>query len=115
MKSLLDTHTFIWWDSDPSKLSPRALAVLRDPAAVILLSVVSVWEILVKSHLGKLSLRLPLDPEIARVFTTAESVDSVLRALITTMPAAPQSSPRAARTTSPPGHPKRRHERHPIG
>jgi PIN domain nuclease of toxin-antitoxin system len=22
MKLLLDTHTFIWWDSDPSKLSP---------------------------------------------------------------------------------------------
>jgi hypothetical protein len=27
-----------------------------------------------------------LDPDIARVFTTAESVNSVLRALITTMP-----------------------------
>jgi hypothetical protein len=31
-----------------------------------------------------------LDPDIARVFTTAESVNSVLRALITTMPTAPQ-------------------------
>ena len=31
-----------------------------------------------------------LDPDIARVFTTAESVNSVLRALITTMPAAPR-------------------------
>jgi PIN domain nuclease of toxin-antitoxin system len=66
MKSLMDTHTFIWWDSEPSKLSPRALAVLMDPAAVILLSVVGVWEILVKSHLGKLSLRLPLDEILAQ-------------------------------------------------
>jgi PIN domain nuclease of toxin-antitoxin system len=66
MKSLLDTHTFIWWDSDPSKLSARALTVLGDPSAVILLSVVSVWEILVKSHLGKLSLRLPLDQILAQ-------------------------------------------------
>ncbi|HEY2158910.1 MAG TPA: hypothetical protein VGH33_24985 [Isosphaeraceae bacterium] len=31
-----------------------------------------------------------LDPDIARVFTTAESVNSVLRALITTMPTAPR-------------------------
>ena len=66
MKALLDTHTLIWWDSDPSKLSPRALAALMDPAAVILLSVVGVWEILVKSHLGKLSLRLPLDQILAQ-------------------------------------------------
>jgi PIN domain nuclease of toxin-antitoxin system len=30
MKLLLDTHAFMWWDSDPTKLS--ALAALRDPA-----------------------------------------------------------------------------------
>jgi hypothetical protein len=30
MKILLDTHAFIWWDSDPSMLSPRALAVCQD-------------------------------------------------------------------------------------
>ena len=35
-------------------------------AAVILLSVVSAWEILVKSHLGKLSLRMPLDQILAQ-------------------------------------------------
>jgi hypothetical protein len=29
---------------------------------------------------------ISLDPDIARVFTTAESVNSVRRALITTMP-----------------------------
>jgi PIN domain nuclease of toxin-antitoxin system len=66
MKALLDTHTFIWWDSDPSRLSAKALAVLHDPASTILLSVVSVWEILVKSQLGKLTLRLPLDQIIAQ-------------------------------------------------
>jgi hypothetical protein len=30
-----------------------------------------------------------LDPDIAQVFTTAEAVNSVLRALITTMPPSP--------------------------
>jgi PIN domain nuclease of toxin-antitoxin system len=66
MKALLDTHTFIWWDSDPSRLSAKALDVLHDPASTIFLSVVSVWEILVKSQLGKLTLRLPLDQIIAQ-------------------------------------------------
>ena len=32
MKLLLDTHAFIWWDSDPGRLSATALAALRDPA-----------------------------------------------------------------------------------
>jgi PIN domain nuclease of toxin-antitoxin system len=69
MKALLDTHTFIWWDSDPSRLSAKALTVLHDPASIILLSVVSVWEILVKSQLGKLTLRMPLDQIIAQQVT----------------------------------------------
>jgi PIN domain nuclease of toxin-antitoxin system len=60
MKGLLDTHTFIWWDSDPSKLSVQALTFLQDPANTVLLSVVSVWEILIKLQLGKLTLSAPL-------------------------------------------------------
>ena len=30
MKVLLDTHAFIWWDSDPTKLSPQARAACED-------------------------------------------------------------------------------------
>ena len=44
MKLLLDTHTFIWWDSDPSRLSPDALQACQNEANTIMLSVVSVWE-----------------------------------------------------------------------
>lgn len=60
MKLLLDTHAFIWWDSDPTQLSAPALAALRDPANEVLLSVASVWEMVIKAQLGKLTLRLPL-------------------------------------------------------
>ena len=60
MKLLLDTHAFIWWDSDPARLSARALAALRDPANEAWLSVASVWEMVIKAQLGKLALRLPL-------------------------------------------------------
>jgi len=34
MKLLLDTHTFIWWDSEPNKLSPQALALCQDRATL---------------------------------------------------------------------------------
>ena len=63
MKLLLDTHAFIWWDSDPAQLSAAALAALRDPANEVWLSVASVWEMVIKAQLGKLTLRLPL-PDI---------------------------------------------------
>ena len=60
MKLLLDTHAFIWWDSNPGQLSAPALAALRDPANEVWLSMASVWEMVIKAHLGKLTLRLPL-------------------------------------------------------
>jgi PIN domain nuclease of toxin-antitoxin system len=66
VKLLLDTHAFIWWDSDPTQLSTRALTALQDPANTVLLSVVSVWEMQIKSQLGKLTLRLPLAQIVAQ-------------------------------------------------
>lgn len=60
MKLLLDTHAFIWWDSESSKLSPQALAFCQDRANTVLLSVASIWEMQIKLQLGKLRLNLPL-------------------------------------------------------
>jgi PIN domain nuclease of toxin-antitoxin system len=41
MKLLLDTHTFLWLESRPEKLSHTALAACEDPANQLYLSVVS--------------------------------------------------------------------------
>lgn len=60
MRLLLDTHVFIWWDSEPGKLSPQALALCQDPSNELILSVVSLWEIQIKSQMNKVRLRLPL-------------------------------------------------------
>ncbi|BAZ19793.1 putative PilT protein [Kalymmatonema gypsitolerans NIES-4073] len=65
MKLLLDTHTFIWWDSDPSKLSKRALELLKDKNNLRLLSVVCLWEIQIKHQLGKLTLNKTLGEIVA--------------------------------------------------
>jgi PIN domain nuclease of toxin-antitoxin system len=55
VKLLLHTHTFIWWDSAPAKLSATALALCSDPANLLVLSVASLWEIQIKRQLGKLT------------------------------------------------------------
>lgn len=60
MKLLLDTHTFIWWDSAPDKLPPQVLALCQDQANEMWLSVASIWEMQIKLQLGKLQLKLPL-------------------------------------------------------
>ena len=60
MKLLLDTHAFIWWDSESSKLSPQALTLCQDRVNTVLLSIASIWEMQIKLQLGKLRLNLPL-------------------------------------------------------
>ena len=60
MRLLLDTHTFMWWDSDKSCLSPEALSACQSPANTLHLSLASVWEMQIKHQLGKLPLRVSL-------------------------------------------------------
>ncbi|MCG2684183.1 MAG: type II toxin-antitoxin system VapC family toxin, partial [Planctomycetales bacterium] len=66
MKLLFDTHAFIWWDSEPSRLSSRVLALCQDRTNSLYLSVASVWEMQIKSQLGKLKLNTPLDELVRR-------------------------------------------------
>ncbi len=56
MKLLLDTHAFIWWDRAPDRLSGRALRAISRSSSEVYLSVVSLWEIAVKSAAGRLEL-----------------------------------------------------------
>ena len=60
MKILLDTHTFLWGLSDEGKLSERVRRLL--PVSETCLSVVSLWEILIKNQAGKLPLPQPAGP-----------------------------------------------------
>ena len=57
---LFDTHSFIWWADDPTKLSPAALAALEDEDNRLFLSDAGIWEMQIKVQLGKMKLKLPL-------------------------------------------------------
>ena len=60
MKVLVDTHCWLWLLASPHRFSEQTRTILTDPATELLLSVASVWEIIVKHALGKL--KLPLHP-----------------------------------------------------
>ena len=54
MRLLLDTHVLVWCLSGDRKL-PRATAdLIRDPATDVYFSAVSIWEVAIKSALGKM-------------------------------------------------------------
>ena len=61
MKLLLDTHAFLWYISNDPRLPQYAYDAVRDKSNEVYLSVVSVWEILVKYQIGKLPLPAPAD------------------------------------------------------
>lgn len=54
MRLLLDTHVYLWSRTEPSRLSAKERAAIRDPANELLLSVASAWEIEIKRAIGKL-------------------------------------------------------------
>ena len=70
MKLLLDTATLLWITSDAAKLSSTARMAYADPQNDLHLTVVSLWEILVKVRLGKLPLPEPLDKLIEPLKST---------------------------------------------
>jgi PIN domain nuclease of toxin-antitoxin system len=57
MNAVLDTQALIWLDAEPAKLSPRVVHYLADPGCTVYLSVVSIWEMVIKIGIGKLTLR----------------------------------------------------------
>jgi PIN domain nuclease of toxin-antitoxin system len=65
MKALLDTHTFLWAIAEEGKLSRRAQQ-LYTGSTDLWLSVVSVWEILIKAQTGKLPLPEPAGPYLTK-------------------------------------------------
>ena len=65
MRVLLDTCTFLWLDSEPENLHPHIRQLLDAPETTPVLSVVSVWELIIKSRTGKLPLRASVDQIIS--------------------------------------------------
>ncbi|HEU4731254.1 MAG TPA: type II toxin-antitoxin system VapC family toxin [Kofleriaceae bacterium] len=56
MRYLLDTQAFLWLAIDDPRLTPAARAIFVDSERECFLSAASVWEMSIKSSLGKLAL-----------------------------------------------------------
>jgi PIN domain nuclease of toxin-antitoxin system len=61
MKYLLDTHIFLWWITDNTKLQGNTRDLISDKSNELFLSSASLWEMMIKSKLNKID--LPDDPK----------------------------------------------------
>jgi len=61
MKLLLDTHILIWLINGNKNLSQTARQVIEDESNSLHLSIASLWEITIKTSIGKLELGIPLE------------------------------------------------------
>ncbi len=59
MNYLLDSHVVVWLADNHKRLRKRTVRLFEDPANTIWISAISIWEIGVKTQLGKL--RMPDD------------------------------------------------------
>ena len=60
---ILDTQAWLWWTHDLSRLSKKAIKLIKKAERTdgIRVSVISVWEIALKSNIGKLILPLQIN------------------------------------------------------
>lgn len=59
MRLLLDTCAFLWLSREPDQLSQIASDAIRDDENNVYLCDISIWEIVLKYHAGKLPLAAP--------------------------------------------------------
>ena len=64
MRILLDTHTFLWWLTESSRLSETVRRTIFDPSVEKLISAATAWEITTKHRLGKLPDADPIASDI---------------------------------------------------
>lgn len=61
MRILLDTHSLLWFVGGDERLSSQARSLIKDLDNEVLISFASLWEIVIKTGLGKLNLGAPFE------------------------------------------------------
>ena len=64
MTALLDTHLLLWVAGLPDRLPPEVAEFLNDPVSEPVYSVASLWEVAIKSGLGRAD--FVVDPRLLR-------------------------------------------------
>ena len=77
MRILIDTHILIWHLEGDAQLSPDRRSLISDPRNSAFVSIVSLWEIAIKTSRGKLSLSRPIDEIFTEINRSTVSILSI--------------------------------------
>ncbi|NEO26792.1 MAG: type II toxin-antitoxin system VapC family toxin [Kamptonema sp. SIO4C4] len=72
---LLDTHVFLWWLFNDSRLDTLCRDIIRNPSHRIFISSASAWEIATKHRIGKLPEAQPIVEQYANILTQAKFLE----------------------------------------
>ena len=61
MNLLLDTHALLWFMAGSEQITSLARHQIEAPSNQVFVSIVTLWEIAIKTSLGKLTLAQPID------------------------------------------------------
>lgn len=67
MRLHLDTHVLLWWYFDHAKIK-TSLPIIKDKENAVLVSDAVIWELVLKSSIGKLKLPLNFFREVEKDF-----------------------------------------------
>lgn len=72
MRLLLDTHALLWFINGDENLSQRSKILIQESNNEVFISIATLWEITIKTSLGKLELSQPFELLIPRELTNNE-------------------------------------------
>ncbi|MCL1863278.1 MAG: type II toxin-antitoxin system VapC family toxin [Defluviitaleaceae bacterium] len=74
MSYLLDTHALIWYFEDSADLPIKIARIIDNPTCQKFICVASLWEIAIKSNIGKLDMRFSFDELLDTIESSELSV-----------------------------------------
>jgi PIN domain nuclease of toxin-antitoxin system len=75
MSYLIDTHIFLWWLFNDSKLDTTCRDIIRNPDHRIFVSSASAWEIATKYRIGKLPEAKQLVEQYSQILHQAKFIE----------------------------------------
>ena len=60
MRLLLDTQLAFWWQTGSANLPSQARVLVEESTDPVFISMVSLWEMAIKSNIGKMKIDLPI-------------------------------------------------------
>ena len=77
MKYLLDTHVLLWWLDGDKRLSEKFKKIIGDTNNIKLVSVVSIWEIIIKVQTKKLPLKTSIENLVKKIRFPVLNIDII--------------------------------------